>query len=268
MRRSARTIRARARRSRYCYCARQVFPSRRVFRASFSGFPNAGWPTNRERAYVLTQEALREEAGITQIAFSRLLAWLDDGVDSHGERYLEMRRRLVSYFDRRDRPSADELADETLNRIGRTLEQTGVIATKPPARYCYVVARFVLLEDFRRDRKSVPLDEPQKADTLRARGVGPESPASLLGRVVPDSSFVRRELRLACLDRCLQRLQADQRELAIEYYRDHRRERIERRRDLAKRLGITMNALGIRACRVREMLRTCVEACGKEARKV
>jgi len=29
-----------------------------------------------------------------------LLEWLDDGIDSQGEKYLEMRRRLVAYFDR------------------------------------------------------------------------------------------------------------------------------------------------------------------------
>ena len=215
---------------------------------------------------MLTREVLREEPALTQLAFTRLLEWLDDGIDSHGERYLEMRRRLVSYFDRRDRPTADELADETLNRIGRTLEQTGVIVTRPPARSCYVVARFVLLEDFRRDRRHIPLDEPRKADALRARSIGPESPASLVSHVVPDSSLMRRELRLACLDRCLHRLPADQRELAIEYYRSNGA--IQRRRDLAARLSITMNALGIRACRIRDVLRTCVEACGKEPRKV
>jgi hypothetical protein len=86
----------------------------------------------------------------TETAFGRLLEWLDDGVDSNGETYLEIRRRLVSYFDRRNRLSADELADETLSRIGRTLEKDGTIAVRPPARYCYVVAKFVLLEDIRR----------------------------------------------------------------------------------------------------------------------
>src|SRR5262245_32169967 len=91
-------------------------------------------------AFVLRQKLLREEPLLTELAFSRLLEWLDDGVDSNGARYLEMRRRLVSYFDRRKRPAADELADETLNRIGRTLERGGVIAVAPPARYCFVVA--------------------------------------------------------------------------------------------------------------------------------
>jgi hypothetical protein len=108
-----------------------------------------------KRAHVLTQTVLREEPQLTQIAFGRLLAWLDDGVESHGERYVEMRRRLVAYFDRRDRPNADELADETLSRISRTLEQDGRIDMTPPARYCYcyVIAKFVLLEDVRRERR-------------------------------------------------------------------------------------------------------------------
>src|SRR6185295_18898424 len=108
---------------------------------------------------VLIQEIEREEPTLTQVAFTRLLEWLDDGTDSHGETYLEMRRRLVAYFDRRNRPTADALADETFNRIGKTLETCGSIATTPQARYCYTIARFVLLEDLRRERRSVPFDE-------------------------------------------------------------------------------------------------------------
>ena len=207
--------------------------------------------------YVLTREALREEPKITHVAFTRLLAWLDDGVDSSGERYLEMRRRLVEYFDRRNRSTADELADETLNRIGKTLEQTGAIATRPPARYCYVVAKFVLLEDFRRARKHVALDESWNPDV--ARGVA---------RVGPDEGLALREQRLDCLDRCLQELKPEQRELIVEYYADARRQKIERRRDLASRLGITMNALGIRAFRLRDGLMACVETCRQRRRKI
>jgi hypothetical protein len=30
--------------------------------------------------------------------FQRFLSWLDEGADSGGERYVEMRRRLVSAF--------------------------------------------------------------------------------------------------------------------------------------------------------------------------
>ena len=61
----------------------------------------------------------------------------------------------------------------------------------------------------------------------------------------------------------LQTLKPDQRELVVDYYRDAQRQRIDRRRDLAAKLGITMNALGIRACRIRGTLETCVGTCCK-----
>ena len=206
---------------------------------------------------MLTQEVFREERTLTQFAFDRLLAWLDDGEDSEGEKYLEMRRRLVAYFDRRNRPAADELADDTLNRIGRTLEQEGEIATRPPARYCYVIARFVLLEDIRRERRHVQLDERRTPTSRRWNVTAIDS----------GSRFDVREQRLDCLDRCLRMLKPAQRELIVEYYRDSRRDKIERRRRLAKRLDITMNALGIRACRIRDTLMTCVQACLPEVRR-
>ena len=79
----------------------------------------------------------------TRSALEHVLTWLDEGVDSGGEKYLEMRRRLVSYFDRKRCLSPDELADETLNRVARRLEEEGAI-TDAPARYCYIVAKYVL----------------------------------------------------------------------------------------------------------------------------
>ena len=207
-----------------------------------------------------TQELFRETPIFTQLAFARLLEWLDDGVDSHGARYLEMRRRLVDYFDRRNRPAADELADETLNSVGRQLEQSGVILTRPPARYCYVIARFVLLEDIRRVRRHVSFDEPLiRGDAARSRQIE-ISP--------PEDGVSVRERRLDCLDRCLETLKPAQREAIVEYHREERRPRIERRRELATRLGITMNALGIRMCRIRNALMTCVRACHDGHRRI
>lgn len=191
-------------------------------------------------------------AEVTPLAFHRLLQWLDDGVDSRGERYIEMRRRLVSYFDRRNRLSADDLADETLSRISRTLEQEGVIETTPPARYCYVVARFVLLEDFRRERRQTPLDEARADVVARTARVAE-----------PDEDLSVQEQRLECLDRCLEELPVEERELVVEYYRDAQRQGIEHRRRMAARLGITRNTLGVRAFRIREALRKRVMACSE-----
>jgi len=201
-------------------------------------------------------DTLRETRTLTSVAFTRLLAWLDDGVDSGGATYLEMRRRLVWYFDRRNRLTPEELADETLNRIARTLEESGAIAIKPPARYCYVVARFVLLEDLRKkEHTHVRLDEPRALEPVAKFQPRPDDPSD---------EHVVRERRLDCLERCLSKLKPDQRELIVEYYRDAARERIDRRRALAERLGISMNALAVRACRIRDTLEACVSTCCKE----
>jgi DNA-directed RNA polymerase specialized sigma24 family protein len=194
-----------------------------------------------------THSAVRSPS--TDTPFSRLLEWLDDGADSRGERYLEIRQRLVAYFDRRNRPAPDVLADETFDRIARTLEDEGHIRVTPPARYCFVVAKYVLLEDVRRAKRYIPLDE--------ARSVSPGT------RGDEDAD---RHRALACLDRCLDRLKPDDRTLIVEYYRDAKKARIDRRRTLASTLGVTMNALGIRTWRLRTSLETCVTDCQQKRR--
>lgn len=202
---------------------------------------------------------MREERVLTEHGFSRLLEWLDDGgADTKGGSYLEIRRRLVAYFDRRNRPRPDELADETLNRIARTLETDGAIEVRPPARYCYVTARFVLLEDVRRrEHSTVPLETPRGTPIVARRLTVVPNPAD-------EDEAATKERRLACLEHCLDGLKPDQRDLIVDYHRDARREKIERRRGLAERFGISMNALAIRACRIRDALEACVEGCSSQ----
>src|SRR6185503_13069821 len=81
--------------------------------------------------------------------FDALLNWLDQGINSSGKTYLEMRQRLVFYFDRKNCSTPDELADETLNRVARRLQEEGTIESETPAKYCYIVARFVFMEQLR-----------------------------------------------------------------------------------------------------------------------
>lgn len=181
--------------------------------------------------------------------FRKFLNWLDLGSDSNGEKYLEIRRRLVQYFDRKNCASPDELADETLNRAARRLSEEGEITGVTPAHYCYLLARFVFLEYQRRpDRGFVSME------------VLPALPAVLPGASGLDATEIQ-EKRMTCLESCLQTLQAGQRELITEYYRGERGARIEHRSSLAARLGVTTNALSIRACRIRTMLERCVKTC-------
>jgi DNA-directed RNA polymerase specialized sigma24 family protein len=192
----------------------------------------------------------KEDQGLTSGAFRRLLNWLDGGSDSGGQMYLEMRRRLVAYFDRRNCPVPDELADETLNRVARRLVEEGVIEADAPARYCYITARFVLMEHRRGARKSnVPLEEVRR----QARG------DSLAAPEAEDEN--EKEKLLNCLEQCLGELEPQSREVIVRYYTGKERVKIENRRALAKELGITANALSIRSCRIRDKLEACVRRC-------
>jgi DNA-directed RNA polymerase specialized sigma24 family protein len=158
-----------------------------------------------------------------------------------------MRRRLVTFFDRKRCLSPDDLADETLNRVARRLAEEGAITDSAPARYCYIVAKFVFLEYLRgADRRQ------ESFAALK----GPYQSGSL-----PDATAAEHEKRLECLERCLHQLASPDRELILEYYRGEQRGKIERRRGLAARLQLTANALSIRACRIRDKLEGCVSAC-------
>ena len=187
---------------------------------------------------------------MTEGAFRRLLAWLDEGTDSDGRNFLEMRRRLVAFFDRKNCLNADELADETLNRVARRLEEEGKIESETPAKYCYITARFVFMESLReQEKQTISLDEVPESRQLAAEKTEEKE---------------RRERLLTCLEQCTDQLEAANREIILRYYFGEERVKIENRRALAASLDITVNALSIRAFRIRDRLEACVGKCAGE----
>jgi DNA-directed RNA polymerase specialized sigma24 family protein len=198
-----------------------------------------------------TKPAVKKHWIPSERSFGALLAWLDGDVDSGGERYLEMRRRLSAYFERRKCDCPDDLADDTLNRVARRLEEVGGRTDGPPARYCYIVAKFVFLE-YLRARDTGPRDASTHPQRLES-GVGVVS-------LEPDGQ----QQRLACFERCLDKLPPHERELILEYYTRGEGRTADCRRALAARFDLTMNALAIRACRIRDTLEACVRSCEVE----
>lgn len=193
----------------------------------------------------------KQDWALTQSAFERLLDWLGQGAEPGGECYLEMRERLVLYFDRKNCLSPDELADETLNRVARRLEEEGAISTDAPAHYCYIVARLVFLESLRQRQRQEPLDEKLSPHSAVRVAASPEA----------SEEEKEREQRWECLEQCIGKLAPDDRELIVNYYRGVERAKIENRRAMAAKLGVTVNALSIRACRLRNKLETCMRQC-------
>jgi DNA-directed RNA polymerase specialized sigma subunit, sigma24 homolog len=188
---------------------------------------------------------------LSESTFRSFLDWLDGDEPSDGARYLEMRDRLAWYFDRKNCLNPDDLADETLNRVARRLEEEGEIRSDTPAKYCYTVARFVFLEYLRRpDGKNIALDE----------GPNIEKTSYLLASPNSDETELN-ERRHRCLEKCTDSLDPASRNVILRYYLGKQRAKIDNREALAKSLGITTNALTIRACRIRSKLESCVRKC-------
>jgi DNA-directed RNA polymerase specialized sigma24 family protein len=171
----------------------------------------------------------------TQEDFNRLLAWLDSDRDRAGARYEKVRRKLILFFAARGFAFAEEMADECINRVMKKLPEIEQQYTGSPENYFFGVAKFVALEW---QRKDSPIEIPP------VEGASPEI-----------------EEPLACLDRCMDHLPASTRELVLEYYQHEKRAKIDHHIALAQRLGIAVNALRIRAHRIRKHLEKCVLEC-------
>src|SRR5262245_6430950 len=179
---------------------------------------------------------------LSQSAFQRLLSWLDESGESGGQRYVNIRRRLAQYFDRKNCPYPQELADETLNRVARRLEEEGEITKSTPAEFCFITARYIFLESLRRKQHHEDLHEG----------------------LVASSEFQEEEVeqqRSYCLEHCLQTLDPEDRNVILGYYHGERQIRIENRKLIAAKLGVSMNALTIRACRIRIKIESCIRKC-------
>ena len=177
---------------------------------------------------------------LTQEAFDRLLHCLADERDAAAEKYLEIRRNLLKFFEWRGCPFPEDHADETVNRVARRLTEGEEI--RNPMAYFIGVARLLVLEIV-------------KARAKETQALGE------LGRVDTVESVDPSETRLECLRQCLQGLSAENRELIIEYYQGDKGEKIENRRKLTERLRMPVNTLRMRALRLREKLQDCMETC-------
>lgn len=179
---------------------------------------------------------------MTQEAFDLLLASLDPDRETAGQKYVLLRHKLVKYFEWHGAAFPDREADVTINRVARRMHEGQEVHSFNA--YCYGVARLVFSESLRAQQKE-----------REALECAPAAEAEEAGDELED------EARRACLDRCLRALPEEHRELIIGYYDDEKGRKIERRKHLAARLGIPINALRIRAHRIRLKLEGCVGEC-------
>ena len=66
---------------------------------------------------------MRKDWFLSQEAFDALLKWLDSDREQAAMKYEEIRKRLIKIFTGRDCVEAEDLADETINRVVSKLDE-------------------------------------------------------------------------------------------------------------------------------------------------
>ena len=175
---------------------------------------------------------------ITPDGFRLLLGWLDTDDESAGKKYEKIRQRLIRMFIGRGCYEAELLADRTIDRVITKVPDIRSHYVGEPAAYFYGVGNKIHLEWLRTQKR-------EREATFIDLTADPEEEGT----------------EYNCLESCLEKLPADAREMILEYYRDEKRAKIDRRKGLAQRLGISIGALQIKVCRLRAKLSTCVNHC-------
>jgi len=197
----------------------------------------------------------KKEWIITQEAFDRLLAELHPDSERAGEQYEKIRQKLVKLFLWRGCAIAEECADETFNRVAQKIFEGTKLWADDPYSYFHGVALNVLREYWRSPEQTAEtLEEMAPPQALSA------DPEELLLR---ETEHLEKERLLECLNQCLQKLPPESLHLITEYHQGEEPSDKARRKNLAHALGIPLNALRIRAYRIRVEIEKCVENCLK-----
>jgi len=192
--------------------------------------------------------ALKKDWTVTQAAFDLLLQQLDPDRERAGEVYEQIRHKLTKFFQWRGVSTPDDYADRTIDRVARKIGEGAEIHTQNVYLFFHGVAINVLREHWKQVQKAdvKPLDEIQPPPAPETGGEAKE-----------------KEVKLQCLDGCVQRLPANHLVLITEYHQGEGGAKIARRNALAEQLGIPLNALRIRAFRIRGELESCITDCVK-----
>jgi RNA polymerase sigma factor (sigma-70 family) len=186
---------------------------------------------------------------------TRLLLRLDPDVTRAWEKYEDIRRQLVKFFEWNQCTGAEDLADQVLDRVAAKANSEEI---QEVANYCFGVARFVCLEAHKKmQRETHSEDLPGGENALPDAH---DQSAEVVDRLY-------NERRLDCLKQCLAKLLPGDRELVIQYYSAEEEKQKTFRRQLAEKAGLKIGTLRVRTNRLREQLEQTVRRCLESRRQ-
>jgi DNA-directed RNA polymerase specialized sigma24 family protein len=185
-----------------------------------------------------------EGLAVSVAPFEQLLSALHPDRDRAGAQYRDLHHHLLAFFEWRSSRRPDEQADEVMDRVIRRIAEGERIDNLQT--YAIGVAKLLLREE----RKHVEREEVARAQLLM-----------LVRDHEPPADHDPGEEKQARFERCLEALSAQNRAIILTYYTGEGRAKIAARRQLAADLGMDLNALRVRAHRIRARLERCVENC-------
>jgi RNA polymerase sigma factor (sigma-70 family) len=162
------------------------------------------------------------------------------------EQHRRLREKLITYFARRDRSDAEDLADETILRGWKQLA-TGTKLTAPLDHFMFGIARNVLRERINKDRH---------LDQLGDQTPTPPSSSN------PFADLLQKEID-QCVEQCLQTLKPEEREIYNGFYEERATiaERDSKRAELAGKFNLSHNGLRNRVFWIRKRIIECARLC-------
>lgn len=125
------------------------------------------------------------------------------------------------------------MTDETINRVILKIEAETI---ENKLAYIYGVAKFVYLESLRKEKNHLNIDEITIAEKSS-------------------------KLSDDCLEKCLNELSNENRELILDYYSEEKQAKIKLHDQLAEKLNLTKTALRMKIVRIKQKLKICLEEC-------
>jgi DNA-directed RNA polymerase specialized sigma24 family protein len=193
---------------------------------------------------MVRDKAIRPES------FEEILAWLNPDREVAAEVYVQLRNDLTKIFTWRGCSDPEGMTDDVFDRVARKVAEVRPVYEGDPRRYFQGVANNVFLENLKKIKTYVSLDDANLSATPAAADQNEDDPID----------------RQECLQSCLQEIDSGKRELIRAYYAEQKQAKIDHRIKLAHDLDITLPALRVRVFRIRESLEECIERCLKRKR--
>jgi RNA polymerase sigma factor (sigma-70 family) len=187
---------------------------------------------------------MARDSAIPPESFEEILAWLDSDREVAATMYVQLRHDLAKIFTYRGCADPEGLTDEVFDRVAKKVHEVRPTYEGDPRLYFCAVANNLVKEDLKRVKTQVSLE-------------GVDLPEPITNERVEAEDIEE------CLQSCLQKLTAENRELILGYYAKEKQAKIDHRSELAQRFGISLETLRVKVYRIRLSLHKCIERCLK-----